>query len=396
MRKSFTRFLPDLNNGNGLWLVSTTTKRMINTKMKILPVKLAKQYHIFIDENLLQSTLLVDHCSKLSKSLVIIADRYVAEIYGKSLQEKLNAELFVFDAVEKNKTRETKQQLEDELLRRQYGRDTCLIALGGGVVSDIVGYIAATYCRGVPVVYVPTTLLAMVDASIGGKTGVNTAFGKNTVGIINQPQAVFIDTYTLHTLSEREWRNGMAEVIKHSLITDAIFFDYLRNATNSFKQRDKHVLNKIISTSCEIKTNIVEQDVEELGIRQILNFGHTIGHAIEVLEEYQIGHGEAVAIGLVVESYLSVLCGFLKPGALVSIIAILRDYHMSLHTIAFEDKAKFLEVLQQDKKTLNKIIQFVLLDDIGMPHQEHGHYSFPVEFCLLERALDWAKQFVKC
>ncbi|MBV8802803.1 MAG: 3-dehydroquinate synthase, partial [Gammaproteobacteria bacterium] len=338
-------------------------------------------------------SLLRDICFALNKRLLIITDTHLFSSLGKTLQfilqdQGLSPELLAFPAGEKYKTRETKQQLEDQLLEKNYGRDTCLIALGGGVVSDLVGFLGATYCRGIPVIYIPTTLLSMVDASIGGKTGINTLHGKNLIGTFTQPHAVLIDTNTLATLPAHEWRNGIVEIIKHALIADANLFSILQKNFTYIKQSD--ILLDIIYTSCLIKKNIVEQDEKELSLRKLLNFGHTIGHTIETIENYHISHGEAVAIGILVESYLSIKQGLLSENILFVIEKLLRKYGLPLKTSAFRNKDQFYKILLHDKKTINNQPHFVLLQDIGKPHCQHGHYSLPIDSAHLNQALDWA------
>ena len=327
----------------------------------------------------------------------MITDAHLVDLIGKKLQhhwqtQGFQVELLSFPAGEVYKTRETKQQLEDTLMKTQYGRDTCLIALGGGVVTDLVGFLAATYCRGIPVIYIPTTLLAMVDASIGGKTGVNTPYGKNLIGTFTQPSAVFMDISLLETFPGREWHNGMAEIIKHSLIADPNLFNQLKNSSNKIKQRDPQFLVNMIYASCLIKKNIVEKDEYEKGLRQLLNLGHTIGHAIEAVEGYRISHGEAVAIGMLVECYLSVQLGYLPESVLKALHALLKDYDLPLSTSAFEDRERFQVGLILDKKSIQKIPRFVLLDKIGQPHCEESLYTSPVEPVYLNQALDWAAQ----
>ena len=305
------------------------------------------------------------------------------------LAANIEVELLCSPAGETNKTRETKQQLEDCLFAKNYGRDTCLIALGGGVVTDLVGFVAATYCRGISVMYLPTTLLAMVDASIGGKTGVDTSYGKNLVGAFYQPQAVFMDLDVLKTLPENEFRNGMVEVLKHGLIKDGAFFRTLQG--NVLSTSEHALLLDVIYTSCLIKKEIIEQDEQDHGIRQLLNFGHTIGHAIESIEAFKVSHGEAVAIGMIVEAYISVLSGFLDMSIVAEIEQTLRDYQLPLKTDAFVDLERFKRALGLDKKALKNQPFFVLLDSIGRTHEENGQTVFSVDPALLEQALCWAK-----
>jgi 3-dehydroquinate synthase len=295
-------------------------------------------------------------------------------------------------AGEQHKTREVKQQLEDELFKMKCGRDTCIIALGGGVVTDMAGFIAATFCRGVPVIYMPTSLLAMVDASIGGKTAVNTPHGKNLIGTFSQPKAVLIDPDILQSLPTREWHNGIAEIIKHALIADSAMFNSLQKNHHKFADQNVEFLNELIIRSCEIKKAVVEQDEKELGMRQLLNFGHTIGHAIEKIENYQIAHGEAVAIGIVVESYIAKLCGYLPEQDFQAICDIFPLYHLPMITNAFRDLEQFKQALVLDKKTVANTARFVLLDNIAHPHREGKLYSSSVTPDILDNALSWAQE----
>ena len=230
----------------------------------------------------------------------------------------------------------------------------------------------------------------MVDASIGGKTGVNTPQGKNLIGTFTQPHAVFMDINTLHTLSDHEWRSGMVEMIKHSIIADASLFLKLQQTAPTLKRGHSDLLIEMIYQSCLIKKAIVEQDETEQGQRQLLNFGHTIGHAIEILEQYRLSHGEAVAIGMLVEAYLAVQQGYLSPSVVSAIQDLCLDCGLPLKTSVFNNKAAFLNALVLDKKTLRSVPRFVLLNNIGDPHHENALWSFKVAPNLLDKALDWA------
>jgi len=363
--------------------------------MQTLVVNLQPSYTIYLAHDLLKTSLIFDHYRHLGHRFVIITDDQLAATSGQSLQDNLatqglNCALFSFPTGEEHKTRETKQYLEDSLLKQQYGRDTCIIALGGGVVTDIAGFVAATYCRGVPILYIPTTLLAMVDASIGGKTAVNTPYGKNLIGTFSQPKAVFIDTVTLETLPEKEWKNGVVEMIKHALIADEKIFKQLSDKRSQLNPEHPEFLLEMIAASCAIKKFIVEQDEKEAGMRQLLNFGHTIGHAIEILENYKIGHGEAVAIGILVESYISVKKGFLNQEIFEQIEKIFQDYQLPLATCAFQNPEKFKQALILDKKTLANQVQYVLLDGIGKPHMENQRYVMPIPEAILDETISWA------
>ena len=364
--------------------------------LKKCEIQCSKPYSIYIGSGLLQSPLLQDVCHSLKRRLAIISDARLADTIAVSLQQSLttsgmNVEIFTMPSGEIYKTRETKQELEDALLEKKYGRDSCFIALGGGVTTDLVGYLASTYCRGVPTITIPTTLLAMVDASIGGKTGVNTPHGKNIIGTFHQPAAVLIDVDVLKTLPKKEWNNGMVEIIKHSLIADAPLFSLLTTSTASLYNHTDLLLN-VIDQSCCIKKNIVEQDELESGLRERLNFGHTIGHALEQIENYQISHGEAVAIGILVEAQLSLRSGLLKAEAFDAIESLLRAYQLPLRTTAFKNKTRFLEQLMMDKKSKFGKAHFVLLNDIGHAYRKGNKASFPIDPHLLNSTLDWASK----
>lgn len=360
---------------------------------KRIDIQFEADYPIYIGTELFE-TQWIDYCKTLTQRLVMVTDSNLVNSLGENLKNKLLAanidvELLCIPAGETNKTRETKQQLEDCLFARNYGRDTCLIALGGGVVTDLAGFVAATYCRGISVMYLPTTLLAMVDASIGGKTGVDTPYGKNLVGAFYQPQAVFMDLDVLKTLPENEFRNGMVEVLKHALIKDAAFFRTLQ--AHVIQLNEQILLLDIIYASCLIKKEIIEQDEKDHGIRQLLNFGHTIGHAIESIEAFKVSHGEAVAIGMIVEAYISALSGSLEMSIVTEIEQTLRDYHLPLKTDAFIDLERFKQALGLDKKALKNQPFFVLLDSIGHAHEEKDKLIFSVDSVLLEQALTWAR-----
>lgn len=363
--------------------------------MNIIHINLSTHYTIYINDHLLSARLLADCCREINKRCVIITDTHLVDTYGAELKKTLlhhniDTELLAFPAGEAHKTRETKAFIEDQLLEKRYTRDTCLIALGGGIVTDLVGFIAATYCRGIPVIYLPTTLLAMVDASIGGKTGVNTLHGKNMIGCFYQPQAVIMDTTVLSTLPASEWQNGIVEMIKHSLIADADLFHELSINADHINQPD--FIKTMIYKSCLIKKSIIEQDETDLAIRQLLNFGHTIGHAIELVEQFTIPHGEAVAIGIIVESYISTRLGMLDNASFDRIIDLFKRYRLPLTTSAFNHKQPFYAALGIDKKSIKQTPHFIMLKKIGQPFHRDHVYSTAIDANLLDHALDWAAQ----
>ena len=238
-------------------------------------------------------------------NVAIITDTNVAERYQNRLETLFSEHprfsgVFVFPAGEASKSRAIKDDLEDRLFAAKLGRDTLVVAVGGGVVGDLAGYLAATFHRGVPLVHLPTTLLAQVDSCIGGKTGINHSAGKNLIGAFYQPEAIFADITTLETLSDIEFYNGMAEVIKYAASLDPDLWTYLEANEAAIKLRSRAVLSHIIARSAQLKMDIVCADEKEAGVRAILNFGHTSGHAFEALSTYQIAHGFAVASGMTI------------------------------------------------------------------------------------------------
>lgn len=320
------------------------------------------------------SDFFIDSLRNLGHKFAIITDHKVARLHGDSLlnllkEAGLDAAIFTFSAGEENKTRQTKERIEDAMQQAHFGRHSCVIAVGGGVVSDLAGFIAATYCRGVSYVVVPTTLLAMVDASIGGKNGVNTPFGKNLIGSFYAPDAIFLDPFFLTTLPDSDRRGGIIEMIKHGIVADEKHFRCLE-ASDS--------VENLIQESSTIKLRIVEQDPLESGLRRILNFGHTVGHAIETVSSHQISHGEAVAIGMLIESYLSWKQNLLSNEAFKRIETLIKRYYA---TIRFPFSCEqILEVMRMDKKGVQGTPRFVMIDDIGSAVCFHGAYCREVPY----------------
>lgn len=303
--------------------------------------------------------------------IVIISDDNVGPLYAEPLRTQLHecayqVDVITFAAGEASKTRETKSFIEDQLLELSCGRDTLIIALGGGVVTDLAGFVAATFCRGVPVIYLPTSLLAMVDASVGGKTGVNTSHGKNLIGAFKQPELVCIDVEYLKTLPEPEYRFALAEVIKHALIADADYFKLISDSADAIKACEPRMLQHIIERSVAIKSDIVSRDLYEQSLREILNFGHTIGHAIERASQYAVAHGHAVAHGMLAEAKLSMQHAGLSREDFDGIESILQRFDLLEPLPASVTQDAIDAALPFDKKARAGKARYVRLSAIGV------------------------------
>jgi 3-dehydroquinate synthase len=350
-------------------------------------------YPIEIEENLLSnSEALISLLNRCAARFVIIADESTADLFGNELVQALSKygldiRMLTFPAGEENKTRWTKEILENQLLENKYGRDTCIIALGGGVTTDMAGYIAATYCRGVPLIMIPTSLLAMVDASLGGKTGVNVPAGKNLIGSIYQPQKVLIDISTLKSLPLTELRNGIVEMVKHGLIADAEYFDFLDKNYENILALDPETMQKAIYDSCVIKNKIVEEDESEKGMRRLLNFGHTVAHALETVTRYAIPHGAAVAIGMLVEGHISMQMGHLDIMHLERIRKVLKQYNLPLKLPHSVDEQSMMDAMEMDKKSEGGKPRFVILKEIGAALNCENKYCSQVDEDLIRKAL---------
>lgn len=311
---------------------------------------------------------------------VIITDDNVAPLYAEPLSRSLgNSSVISISPGEPAKSRDTWASLTDSLLADGFGRDTTIVALGGGVIGDLAGFVAATYMRGIPFIQVPTTLLAMVDASIGGKTGVDTSAGKNLVGAFHQPAAVVVDTRTLQTLDPKHVRAGFAEIFKHGIIADARYLEKAIAAARSVVQHGGRVddLTDVIRRSIEIKAGIVAKDERESGVRKVLNFGHTIGHAMEALDNFTMPHGEAVAIGMVVEARVAERMGVAQPGTAEAIEEAVSSASLPmLMTVPVPDE--LIEYTRVDKKARGGQVQYSLPRRIGEMAGGDCGWSIPV------------------
>jgi 3-dehydroquinate synthase len=266
---------------------------------------------------------------------------------------------------ERFKTLSSVKKLYDRLIAHRFERNSFLIALGGGVIGDIAGFTAATYLRGIPLIQVPTTVVAQVDASIGGKTGVDHPSGKNLIGAFYQPRMVYIDPSVLTTLSDREYRSGLAEVVKYGIILDGDFFSRLEKEADRILARNPGSLLEVVNRCCELKAGVVQEDEREGGLRRILNFGHTIGHAIETMGRYRRHlHGEAVSIGMVCAARIGLLLGLCSDSDVERISALLIRFGLPV-SLPKISPADLLRIVALDKKMAAGKIHFVLPERVG-------------------------------
>jgi shikimate kinase/3-dehydroquinate synthase len=309
----------------------------------------------------------------LGKKMAVVTNPTVKQLYGQRLVDSLKAAGFLVMSIEvpdgeQFKNLDWANAIYTALLINSFDRKSPLVALGGGVIGDLTGFAAATFMRGVPFVQVPTTLLAMVDSSVGGKTGVNHAMGKNMIGAFYQPRRVLMDLGVLKSLPKEEILAGLAEVIKYGVICDAVLFDYLDKNRGEILALDPDALAHIVRRSCEIKADVVSRDEREGGLRAILNFGHTLGHAIETAESYAIRHGYAVAIGMVYAARLAHKAGLCDQSVPGRVEHLIRSFGLPTDFSALNRRPSVIELMdtiQVDKKAEGGKVKFVLPKKIG-------------------------------
>jgi 3-dehydroquinate synthase len=339
--------------------------------------------------------LLPRHCP--AARYAIIADSHVAEQYGTAVRDAIArlspATLHTFAAGESNKTRETWHMLTDQVLAAGTGRDGAVIALGGGVTGDLAGFVAATCHRGIAYVQVPTTLLAMIDSSIGGKTGVDTPAGKNLVGAFHQPRLVVADVQTLATLPPTQLVAGMAEALKHGAIADGEYFEMLTANAGRVLDQDADTLAAVVTRSVEIKARVVAEDEREItGRRAVLNFGHTVGHAIETVAGYRMLHGEAIAVGMRVEADLGVRMGVTDTASARRLVDGLKRYGLPTTVPAALPADRLVEAMRFDKKSRAGIVRASLIRRLGEAEPGKGHaWTVPVDESAMKDAIEAAR-----
>ena len=343
-----------------------------------------------------------DACKTIAKSrdgsrLAVITDSKVKGIYGNAVLAALRkhgaqAELFSFPAGEKSKTRETKARLEDQMFSKGYGRDSTVVAVGGGVVGDVAGFVAATYMRGIPHIQLPTTVVAQGDSSIGGKTAVDVPAGKNLVGAFHDPLDIFMDVKTLETLDDKNYRTGLTEIIKHGIIADAAFFGFIEKNLGTILSRKTsdypRVMVDLMRRNCAIKNAVVSADATEKNRRKILNYGHTIAHAIEPLLDYSLTHGEAVSIGIACEAFISHRLGYCSKDDYEKQVDLFEEVRLPTRLPDGISPKRIMEKMRLDKKARQSEPEFVLLEKIGKTKDFNGKAATKIPEATLLKLLN--------
>jgi 3-dehydroquinate synthase len=347
-------------------------------------------YNLNLGERCYESSEWLNLITTLKSTLFLISEvgleDYSGRVFATLKKSKKNCHLLYLAGGEGLKTREMKAWVEDRLFALGADRDSTLIAIGGGALLDLIGFTASTYCRGIAYITFPTTLLAMTDVCIGGKTGVNLELAKNFVGTLYHPKAVFIDLSVLMTLPEKAYRAGLMETVKHALVGDPFLLHLLKDQKERILKRESSALLTLIEKSCFVKKLIVEADATEVGRRALLNYGHTFGHALEGLSHFSLLHGEAVALGLAAESFICLQKGLLKEEELEELLKLIHDYLPDLKCpiLHFSD---LLSLMKQDKKAQEGVPYFSLIKTSGIGN----NYLFTVDQSLILQAFEWLK-----
>ena len=367
--------------------------------MQSVEVKLTagvdRSYKILIEEGLLEKIPSILSSDPVGNNYAVICDSSTAKLFGEKFvaglkAAGLKASLLSFPVGEKSKALSVLENLQNKMLELGFNRKSAVIALGGGVTGDLAGFVAATYMRGISYVQVPTTLLAMVDSSVGGKVAVDLAGGKNSCGSFHQPKAVFADIACLKSLPDAQMSIGMAESIKHGVIADKALFDFIESNKDKILGKDLPVLEQLVAKNCEIKAKIVEKDELEQNLRKIVNYGHTVGHAIELLGNYsKFSHGQAVSIGMAAEAKISQALGFISADSVKRQNSLLESFALSTKLPDFPPK-KIIEAMRRDKKSDSKALVFALPSSIGSMKTVSGNYGIEVDEKIVLSVLEGA------
>ncbi|MFZ0034880.1 MAG: 3-dehydroquinate synthase [Sedimentisphaerales bacterium] len=320
---------------------------------------------------------------------IVTDENLVSAGYLQKLSGKRDIPAFVIaPAGETSKTFNTVVSIVEAMERAYFGRDSLVVALGGGTVGDIAGFAASVFKRGVPIVHVPTTTVAQADSSIGGKTGVDSSISKNAFGAFWHPSAIYIDVATLTTLDDRQFRAGLVESVKHALIADSQYFAFLESNLDAILSRKPDVLEKMALYNCKIKGRVVEADPMEKNQRRILNYGHTIGHAVEAASGFELLHGEAVAIGIIAAGLIELEMGLSEPERLDKIRRIFKKLNIPVKLPLNLAENNLIDLIKHDKKTVGKQPRFVLISDIGQAYCQDGQWAVEVAPDLVEKILN--------
>ncbi|MFA6175723.1 MAG: 3-dehydroquinate synthase [Phycisphaerae bacterium] len=355
-----------------------------------IPAKPQSSYTITVGDDFLDSIIPQIKTLLPNRELFIITD---ANVVKAGLLEKLTAGIqlpcyVISPAGELSKHIGTITKIIENMEKNSLGRDCAVVALGGGTVGDMAGFAAAIYKRGVPVIQIPTTTVAQADSAIGGKTGVDSSTSKNAYGAFYHPAAVFVDVATLKSLDEKQFNCGLVESVKHALIADGDYFDYLQKNVDALCARNTKSLEYIAIKNCQIKVAVVEEDPYEKNKRRILNYGHTIGHAIESASEYEILHGQAVAIGIIAANIIEQKLGLNAKERLTQLKQLFAKLNISLRIPAKIKKEQILDILSRDKKAIGKWPRFILLEKTGKVLRDGEQYACNVKREIAEEAID--------
>ena len=362
---------------------------MLEQKIKI-PASPGGSYPIRIGTEILGSLWpqIEADFGKYSKFVVTDENLVSAGHLQKLLGQRDVPTFVISPAGETSKNIDTAVSIIEAMEKAYLGRDTLVIALGGGTVGDIAGFAAAVFKRGIPVVHIPTTTVAQADSSVGGKTGVDSSISKNAFGAFWHPAAVYIDVATLKTLEDRQFRAGLVESVKHAIIADSEYFDFLENNLDAVLERKPNVLEKVAHWNCKIKGNVVETDPDEKNLRRILNYGHTIGHAVEAASGFGLLHGEAVAIGIIAAGLIEIELKLAEPGRLDRIRQILQKLGVPIKLPKELADIDLIDLIKRDKKAVKKWPKFVLISKIGKVYSHNGQYAVDVAPEVVEKVLD--------
>lgn len=356
----------------------------LNKTLKVLSVEIPAvprgQYHIYIGSGFLSGLLTILKEQFAGRPLFVVTDSAVVRAgHLKALLGDCQAGVYVIEPPgEVSKNLQTVAAILEEMEKHSLGRDSVVVALGGGTVGDIAGFAASVFKRGVPVVQIPTTTVSQADSAIGGKTGVDSSLSKNAFGVFWQPAAVYIDTATLMTLEERQYRAGLAESVKHAVIADADYFAWLEENVDALVKREAAMLEHLAIENCRIKAAVVAEDPTEKNKRRILNYGHTIGHAVESASGFELLHGEAVAIGMIAAGRIEQELGLVKDGRTERMEGLLRRLGLPTRVPQQYARQPLADWLKRDKKSIGQRPRFVLLEKLGSVWCRDGEWAVEV------------------